>query len=427
MKEYNIPCGNRELKCKLPSNRVIFCTNPVEHAEIPDQEKTILDSLNNPVNATTLDSLDPSKRVAIIVDDITRPTPVKEILPFIIKLLKRAGIKDENIKIVIALGTHRQMTEKELSEKLGNEIFIKYKIINIDYRDKSNFIEIGMTKSNIPIEIYKEVYYSDYKIGIGNITPHVTAGWGGGAKIIQPGICGESATEYTHLLASLNYSAKEICGVVDNGPRGEMEEIASLVGLDFIVNTVLDENKNILGVFSGHYIDAHRKGVRFAESVMCPLINEPADIVVVSANPCERDFWQGYKPLAYALSAVKEKGTIIFVFDAPEGISGNAPKHEETLKKWTLKPFEELKEIVLNRQEEDLIGLTQAIDMSKLLPLVNVICISPNLSVEDKILMGFRHASLLEDAIKEASEIHGENSTIGIIPFGGETLVRIKK
>jgi nickel-dependent lactate racemase len=427
LKDYIIPYGEKTVTLQIPESRVAYFAKPVKPLEIPDQDQIIEQAIENPIQTDKLDTVSANKQVAILVDDITRPTPVKKILPHIIKRLHKAGIPDSNIKIVIALGTHRQLTSDELLERLGKNMINRYKIVNLDYNDKSNFVTFGVLEKSIPIEIYREVYNCDYKIAIGNIVPHMTAGWGGGAKMIQPGICSETTTEYTHLMASLYYSPWEICGIADNPVRIEIEKIAAQIGLDFIVNTVLDENKNILGVFAGHYIGAHREGVKFAERLMCPQIERRAPIVVVSANPCERDYWQASKPLTFSLFGVEEGGTIIFLLDAPEGISGNAPRHELTMRKWCLMPFERLKQAAMNKEEDDMVGFTEAINSSKLLPIVNVICISDNLSVDDKAVLGFKHVDTIEQAIEQATKTHGEDSQIGIIPYGGETLVKLRK
>ena len=130
--------------------------------------------------------------------------------------------------------------------------------------------------------------------------------------MILPGVCSQKTTDMMHLMACIVQPVLEVIGTRDNKPRAEMDAIAGKVGLDFIVNTVMDEDKNLLGVFSGHYIEAHRKATEMAEQVMVIPIPAQADILIVSANPCHFDYWQGIKPYTYAHRAVRKGGVLIF-------------------------------------------------------------------------------------------------------------------
>ncbi len=425
---YKVPCGKnkKELEFELNEKNVIFNALPVEVDEIPDKDIVITEGFNNTIGTGKLEEIvQPNMKIVVIVDDITRPTPKKILLPEVLKRLEMANVPKDNIKIIIGLGTHRKMTEEEINKNIGKKNIEGYSLINIDYKDKDRFVNFGESKNGTPIEVYKEVLQADFKIAIGNIVPHIAAGWGGGAKMIQPAVCSEKTTEVTHLKACTIQNVLEVCGNADNKVRHEMEDIAGKVGLDFIVNTVLDENKNILGLFCGDYIKAHRKGIELAEKVMCPKIPEKADILITSAYPSDIDFWQGCKPYIYSQFGVKEGGVLIYVIEGEEGLCGNAPHHEKTLRKWSLVPFEKQLKAVENGEVEDIVGINVPLFHSKVRNRVKTICISSGLSVEDKQDLGFKHAESIDEAIDLAYELMGRDAKVGIIPYCGETLVRI--
>ena len=428
MAVYKIPYGDDTLQVDVKDKNFMFYAAPVKADFIPEQDKVIADALNHPIGTEKLENLvNAQMKIVIMVDDITRPTPKKKLLPPVLRELEKAGVPKKHIKIVIGLGTHRQMTEEEIETHIGINNILGYELVNIDYKDQSRFVNMGKSENGTPIEVYEEVINADFKIAIGNIVPHIAAGWGGGAKMIQPGVCSERTTEVTHLMACTLQPVLEVCGNADNETRKEMEQIAGQVGLDYIVNTVLDENKNILGVFSGHYIKAHRAGIALAKKIMCPQIPQQADILIASAYPCDIDFWQGCKPYIYAQYGVKEGGVLIFVIEGREGLCGNAPQHEETLREWTLASFEEQKAAVARGEIKDIVGINVPLFHSTVRHRVTTICISKGFSKTDMECLGFNYAKDINEALKMAFDIMGEEAKVGIIPYCGETLVSVEE
>lgn len=214
-----------------------------------------------------------------MVPDRNRPIPLKIILPSVLNELLIGGIPKHCIKILIGLGMHRPMIKKEIFASLGNEIVSQYKVINHAWWDESQIINIGTTCNNTPIEINRLVYDSEVKIAIGSVKPHRTAGWSGGAKMIQPGVSGFKTSGATHWLAA-HYPVAEILGKENNPVRKEIEEIAKIVGLDFIVNCVVNRDYNLVEVFAGSYIEAHSACISVAKPYYTLKINELADILI---------------------------------------------------------------------------------------------------------------------------------------------------
>jgi nickel-dependent lactate racemase len=205
-----------------------------------------------------------------------------------------------------------------------------------------------------------------------------------------------------------------------------MDAVAAELGLEWIVNTVLDEEQNLLGAFAGHMIEAHRAACRMAEQVMVVPIPAPADIVVVSAQPCHFDYWQGIKPYSYAHRAVREGGVIILLLDGGEGLCGDAPSHEPTVRKYLPQSFAEQKAAVERGEVDDLVGLNVPMYHATLRHRVcRTIVVTNHMADEDIALLEFERAPTVQAALARADALLGPEATVGVIPFGGETLVRV--
>jgi len=412
---------------KIGKDDFLFNALPLKPSRIPGQGKVIEEALENPIGISKLEELIRfNDRLVVLVDDITRPTPSARILPHILSRIKKVGVPKSRVQIIMALGTHRPMTEEELEIKLGRRVMNDYEVINRDYRDISKFVFLGKTESGTPIEVYREAIEADFIIAIGNIVPHISSGWGGGSKTILPGVCSQKTTNAMHLMACIVQPVLEVIGTRDNKPRAEMDIIAEKVGLNFIVNTVLDEDNNILAVFAGHFIQAHRKGVETAEKLMVVPIPQQADILIVSANPCYFDYWQGVKPYAYSHRGVRKGGVIIFLLDGGEGLCGDAPSHEKTMRKYLLHSFKDLKAAVERGEIGDIVGLNVPMYHSTLRHRVTTFCVTNHMPQEDIDALGFISAPNVQTALKNAYGIVGRHGKVGIIPYGGETLTRLE-
>ncbi len=151
-----------------------------------------------------------------------------------------------------------------------------------------------------------------------------------------------------------------------------------------------------------------------------------ADILIVSAHPCHVDYWQGIKAYAYAHRGVREGGVMIFLLDGSEGLCGDAPSHEGTVRKYMLWSFEDQKAAVDRGEVHDLVGLNVPMYHAMVRHRVQrTICVANHLSQEDLDVLGFDSAPTVQAALERAYELMGRGATVGVIPFGGETLVRV--
>jgi|SRR5690554_310692 len=421
-----LPYGNKILPFTIPEKNLLYIAEPATLPVIENIEDELYQLLDKPFGSPALAGLAATKKnVLILVDDLTRSTPVRSILPPLCRYLHRLGFETTQVSIIIALGTHRPMTAMELKERLGDEIFHQYHIFQSDAGRDEDYLDLGITNNGTPVQVHKEVCRAEFKIGIGNITPHVMAGWSGGAKIIQPGVCGVATTAATHLLGVKHESVLTLAGNIESIVRKEMTEVAREVGLDFIINTVLDTQGRPVGLFAGDFDLAHREGVKLAEKVFRPTIPALADVVLCSAYPADRDYWQGFKPFGYAHFGVRYGGTIIFAIAAEEGLSGNAPTHDVTLRTWSTRTEEEIRRAVMENRVKDQIGVSVPWGQARLRGhAAEILCYSDGLNSEDIKALGFRETPDLQVALDNALQRYGPGATVGVIPYGGETVVQ---
>jgi len=413
-----IPYGDTEIEFEVDKDRLMGIITPREVAPSSNPATGIEYALKNPVEAPALESLHlRGKKVAIAVDDLTRVTPTNILLRPILRLLERAGVKAHDVKIIVALGTHRQMTDRELREKYGQEVVEKYHVINHAFDDQLELEYMGKIATDVPVWINRDYLNADVRIGTGNIIPHCNAGWAGGAKILLPGLAGEETVGRMHVHSAM--ANPNALGMDQNHTRQLIEEFAERVGLHFIVNTVLTRHGEIVRVFAGHFIKAHRKGVQFAKGIYAARASGLAEITVSSSYPADVDFWQGSKGLFSAELATKTGGAILLVSPCPEGLSQTHPQWIEYLQHTA----EELREMCKAglQKVDDLACLGIALDYASVREKHPVCILTDGISQKDTERMGFQKFNRIEDAIEHLSRRYGRHAKLNILTHGGDT------
>lgn len=207
LKIIKVPYGNKEVQASIPASSFLFGGEMTKFSPIENFEKTLLDKLENPIGCELLkNQVKKDDKILILIDDNTRVTPVNKILPVLIKYLTNdMGIPLENIEILTAPGTHRVMTEDEIIQKVGEQIYKTVRISQHDFTDKNALIDMGIVEVDgmkFPIHVNKKVQEFDYIIGLGNIIPHSDAGYSGGGKLYNP--------EYVVLLLHQLHTLQEL-------------------------------------------------------------------------------------------------------------------------------------------------------------------------------------------------------------------------
>jgi len=409
--------GASPIRVSIPVKNLGAVLHPNFPESIPDSTEEINQALDNPIGCLKLSDLVNSKtNVLILSDDNTRLTPTDLIIPAILKQLNDKGVPDKQIKVLIALGTHRPMNHREMIMKFGREVVSRIGIINHDFRNPDALCDFGTTPNGTPVQVNRIVLESDVIIGIGSIVPHHIPGFSGGAKIVQPGICGEDTTAETHLLSVR--SRRSMLGIAENPVREEMEQIAEKAGVKYIFNTVLDEKGRIIKALFGDIRLAFRQGVNISRELYGVAAPGKTPIVLASSYPCDIEFWQAHKTLYPCDMLVESGGMIIIVTPCPEGI---AVTHPDILSFGSLPPDiidEQIRKGIIKDKVAGALGLAWA----KIRQHAEVCLVSEGITKEEAAKLGFLHAASVTEALERAWGRLGNNAMVTVLPQGGDIL-----
>lgn len=415
----SIPYGDDTLNVSVPARNLLAVLSPHETSVCADVNAEIRRALATPIGCAPLaDAARGRKQVVIVADDMTRQTPVRAIIPILLDELNRAGVRDEQVMVVIALGTHRYMTPIEIDAHFGADVTRRVRVVNNPWQDSAQLKDLGATPNGTPVHVSRIVLEADLLIGLGSIVPHHIPGYSAGAKIIQPGVCGAVTTGATHYLSTR--APRSYLGSVENPVRAELEHIAGQVGLKYILNTVLDHKGRLVEAFYGDYIRAHRAGVRRSAQVYGVAAPGVADIVIAGSHPCDIEFWQAHKSLYPAELAVKPGGigTIIVVAPCPEGVS---VMHRDLLQFAAL-PSARIDALIQNGTLSDVVSAAVALAWAKVREHAPVSLVSGGIPHEDARALGFTPFDSVDDALAAALRRHGADATISVLTHAPEIL-----
>ena len=377
------------------------------------------DALACPTSCPPLEEqVSPSSRVLILVDDITRQTPAADLLPAVLRRLSVRGCKIEDIKILIAAGTHTAMTPREVQKKLGPEIPKKYPVVLHHWKNEKDLVEIGKTADGTPIRVNRLLGETDFVIGVGQIVPHRVMGYTGGATIVQPGVSGPDVTGYTHWRSAL-FPGCDILGLAENPVRLEVEQIARKAGLRFIVNVVMDAQHRVIHVVAGDPVAAHREGAKHSRAIYGATQPRLADIVISESYPTDYDLWQAAKGIYSAELSVREGGVVILVTPCPHGVAAEHPEVEQI----GYKGFEEVKGMVERKEITDLVAAAHLVHVGRVIcDRARGIMVSRGIGLTTQRTIGFEPARTPQQALEIAFAIAGSDAKVAVLMQGGNVL-----
>jgi len=404
--------GHDSMALDIPDENYMGTLSPKDIGEIEDPINEVRRALANPIGSKKLKELISSQdKVIILASDVTRPSPSSLLLPPILKELNQAGVNNDQITIIFGLGVHRKQTEEEKKRLVGDKVYSQVKCLD---HDIDHCVEIGTTKRGNEVSIFKEVLKSDFIIATGNLEFHYFAGYSGGAKALAPGICSRNTIANNHKLF-LDPEAK--AGKIDGNPlREELEEIGGMVGINFMVNAVLNSHKKVVRVVAGDVTKAHREGAKYIDNIFGVKIDNLADIVIASPGgyPKDIDLYQTHKAMENARLAVEKGGIIIVTGECRDGLGEE--KFAEALN-GKLSPQELIEELKNNF----ILGRHKASRIAKI-HLDSQIYLVSNLADEIKKNLFIKSFNSLEEAFSEAIKVQGEKVKVLVMPYGGSTL-----
>ncbi len=336
MTSYELAYGKELLSFELPSSVKVQQIEAKPSQPILDIEQAVREAVAHPLGTSPLTKVvKAGDKVVIVVSDVTRLWVRTDVLlPILLDVLNGAGVPDKDISIVTATGDHRLQTLEEHTAICGTKVLARVPIYDHECR-ADDLVDLGRSSQGTPILVNRRVWEADKVILTGGIAYHLLAGFGGGRKSIAPGVCGYEMIQKNHALSlkdggpsGLNRNIET--GKMEGNPVAEdMLEIALRVGVDFILNVVVNEKKEFVYIAAGELQQAHLAGCRVTEEIFGIEIEEKAELVIVSGGGYPKDIqlYQAIKALDNATYAVKEGGVIILVSECSEGI-GSRPFEE---------------------------------------------------------------------------------------------------
>ncbi len=412
MKKIAFGYGHEKMILEIAEKNLIASMLPHEQGEPSSEAEVVTKALDEPIGTASLEETVASgQKIVVLISDVTRPCPSYKILPFLIERLNRAGVKDEDITVVCGLGSHRHQSDEERQRLVGTEIYDRVRVIDSDVGD---CVSVGVSSAGTPFDVFRPVVEADIRIAVGNIDYHYFAGYSGGCKALCPGVCTRDTIENNHRMMLLD----DACvGKADGNPvRADIEEILNFLSLDFIVNVILNEKKQIVAAVAGHPIKAHRVGCKMLDRIYLQPITELADIVVTSPGGLPKDLnvYQAQKALDNAQWAVKPGGIIILVAECGEGYG------EKTFSAW-LSEAKTADDLIERIGREFRLGGHKAAAIAKVTKKAKVFLVS-SLSEEMTKKLYMTAFNDLESAYAAALREKGENARVYAMTVGGTTL-----
>lgn len=410
----SLPYGPKTLSISIPDENLFEILSPREVPVPDDPVASTRAALAHPLNTGTLTDLAArAGLVALVVDDNTRATPVAMLLDQVVPALETGGIDRSRMTIVVALGSHRPMTAAELSDKLGpwGE---RLKVTQHDH--SRNLVDLGTTQSGIPVSINREVVEAGLVVGCGMVTPHNLVGYSGGAKLILPGVAAETSTGYLHTLYATDTSTD--LGQEENSLRVACEEVAAKVGLDFLINVVLDAEDRLVGVFAGDFRAVHRAAARLSRDVYGLQASGRSEIVLCSCYPADLEFYQANKGLFIAQRLVEDGGTLILASPCEEGVACTHPDFGRFI---GTDPDKLMKEIESGRID-DRLSAPVAVRMGQVKRRIRIVLVTEGIGRGETEQMGFGWFPEVQSALDDALARHGPGCRVTVVTHGGKSL-----
>jgi nickel-dependent lactate racemase len=405
--------GKEFVKGIIPRKNLCGVLVPNESPGLTAPEAAVKKAMANPIGTAPLREIALAKKpqkVVIVVNDFTRPTPYEHMLPPILEELKAAGVEDEQITLVVATGSHRANNEQENRKVFGDKVVDTYRIISHDCLSE-DLVGIGVLNNGSEVIINRQVAEADLLITTGLITLHYFAGFSGGRKSIFPGVVAKHLIQENH--AMMTDPRARNGNYLDNPVHWIMLEAARLAKVDFILNVVTNEEKEIVEVVAGDVEEAWLKGVKVCAKMNMISLGKLGDVAIASAGGTPKDInlYQAQKALDAAHSAVRTGGTIILAAQCPEGLG------EHTFAQW-IDEAACLEDIFQRFAQGFKLGGHKAFAIAQVLKEKEVVLVSDlGRSMTEKLFMTY--APDLQWAFEYVRQKHGEDYTCYVMPQAG--------
>lgn len=387
-----------------------------------DEALMLKNAMDNPIGAPRLENMiTDNDKILIVVNDHTRPGPNIKIVKEVIGRLLRRGINPSHIKFIIATGSHRMPSDRELQDIIGIDMMSRFEVIAHQCRDEKSLIYLGKSIYDVPIYVNKALADCTFCILTGLISPHHSAGFSGGRKSIVPGLAGFETLKIHHSLPIRPY--EPAMGYIYNNPFHEVAlDVAKKTNVKFMINAVQNPLKQNIAFVAGDLVEAHKKGVDICRNVSEVIIAEKADIVVASPGgyPRDRNLYQSQKALSVAEILGNPDCTFIISAESKDGYG------EGVLKEW-LESANNPQEVIDRFKSEGYdVGSNKAFMFARAMLKGKIIIVSEHLNKEELERMMLGCAPSLQEAINMVIKKKIPNKIL-VLPNAVNIIPKIEK
>ncbi|HZW83232.1 MAG TPA: nickel-dependent lactate racemase [Candidatus Deferrimicrobium sp.] len=408
--------GKQGLNIEVPNHSKVI--EPQHLPGLQDEHSAVIEALRNPIGSKPLrEMVKLTDKVAIVISDITRPTPNHKLVPWLLEELSQ--VPPEQFIIINGTGTHRDQSREELVEMLGEEIVNKIKIVNNHCQEPDALVKVGSSRFGCDVYLNKEYVQADFRIVTGFIEPHFFAGFSGGPKGIMPGIAGIDTILTFHNSRMIG-DPLATWGIIQDNPLQEMAmEINSLCKPNFILNVTLNGEKDITRVFAGELEEAHRAGCAFVKEHAMIACENRFDVVITSNSgyPLDQNLYQAVKGMSAAHKIVKKGGTIICAAECSDGLP-NHGNYAQILKMRDTP--QELLEMI-NDSSFRMFDQWQVQRQAMIQTWADVIVYS-SLAEEEVRQAKFLPTKDISQTVRDLENKYGENISVAVLPLGPLTI-----
>ena len=414
-----ISYGKGHLNLKLPADAQPTVIRKPPLPKIANPHGAIRRALDQPIGAPPFKELAHGRRSAcILICDITRPVPNHLFLRPMIEDLLAAGIPADKICVLVATGLHRPNLGAELEELVGDPwVLGKVRVENHYAREDADHVDLGHTPTRgVPVKIDRRFIESDLRIATGLVEPHFMAGYSGGRKVIAPGIAHADTICTFHNARFMEDSCARSCQLDGNPLHEEQLQIVRMVGEIYALNTVIDEQRDLVHVTFGEVIESHLAAVAFIRQVA--EINVPRRfktvVTSVAGYPLDKTYYQTVKGMVTPLDILEPGGTLIVASECSEGL-GSHEFHEAQQRLTNLGPEAFLKSIF----DKPLADIDEWQTQMQLKPLRigRVQLYSSGLSADERRITGVEMIDSIDQAV-EQSLLRSGDPALAVIPEG---------
>ena len=413
--QLQIPYGKTRLNAEIADSYCLEVLLPKDAAPTADPAGAVKEAVYHPLG----DVRPPQKgqSVAIAINDKTRPVPHDHLLPPLLAGIRRAGIPNADVALIIASGTHPVMPPDEYPWILPPEILRGYRVICHDANNDADLTYLGQTSRGTPVHINREYVAADYRIVIGNIEPHQFQGFSGGVKSAAIGLAGKQTIQHNHAMMRENQAR---LGEYERNPaRQDVEEIGQMIGIDFALNVILDPAKRIVKALAGDPLAVMKRGIPKLRAMYEIAVAAPYDLMIVSPGgyPKDINLYQSQKGMAHAAAVTKTGGAMVLCAACPEG-SGS-----QSYEAWMMDPQIKRHADVFARFADEgfRVGPHKAFQVSRDASRIHTVIVS---ELDDALVRRLLLHPMpdLQTAIDRALERLPRRPRIGVMPAANATI-----